>query len=160
MARTPWQTQLTVGHPPPLKKKIWIRAYAEFTGVLMLRHIRGMCDVWSDHWVQKNQVYFASWFFKYLIMIPVFTSFNPAMYTYISNRYKHISLYTYVHTQHLIGKECLMREIYKFQVGSCEHLKSVQKSIFTNSTNIPMSRNFGQKIRLLHLVIGGLQLVE
>lgn len=32
MARTPWQTQLTVGHPPPLKKKVWIRAYAEFTG--------------------------------------------------------------------------------------------------------------------------------
>lgn len=44
MARTPWQTQLTVGHPPPLKKKIWIRAYAEFTGVLMLRHMKGMCD--------------------------------------------------------------------------------------------------------------------
>lgn len=74
-----------------------------------------MCDPTIEY--KKNQVYFASWFFKYLIMIPVFILIP--LCTYIGNRYKHISLYTYVHTEHLIGKECLMREIYKFQVGSC-----------------------------------------
>lgn len=26
MSRTPWQTEITVGTPPP-KKKFWIRAY-------------------------------------------------------------------------------------------------------------------------------------